>query len=95
METTYRLPTGEECLHRLLGLVLLGQIGEPFGWILYLPGLTQLKAFEEHMQRTERLSLCGKDRREIAHEIKNRWHAMSGAVQMIQGEYGRDDFRSA
>ncbi|MFZ2447673.1 MAG: ATP-binding protein [Syntrophobacteraceae bacterium] len=94
MEIAYRSPSGEEVSIGYSASVLLGQLGEPFGWILIFRDLTQLKAIEEHMQRTERLAFAGRIAAEIAHEIKNPLAAMSGAVQMLRGEIGEDDFRS-
>ena len=73
--------------------ILQNESGEPFGWMIIFIDLTELKAIEEHMQRMERLVLAGKFAAEIAHEIKNPLAAMSGAMQMLQGEI--DENRSS
>ena len=70
--------------------ILQNESGETFGWIIIFIDLTKLKAIEEHIQRMERLVLAGRFAAEIAHEIKNPLAAMSGAMQMLQGEMGHN-----
>ncbi len=94
MEVLYKSPSGQEIHLGYSVSVLQSQDGEPFGWVLIFTDLTQLKEIEEHMQRTERLAFAGRIASEIAHEIKNPLAAMSGAVQMLQGELGPDPFQS-
>lgn len=94
MEINHTLPSGSRACIGYSISVLNGQGGEPFGSIITFRDLTQVKAIEEHMQRIERLAYAGRIAAEIAHEIKNPLAAMSGAVQMLQGEIGRESFHS-
>jgi two-component system, NtrC family, sensor histidine kinase PilS len=57
-----------------------------FGWIINFQDLTAVREMETHVQRMERLAFAGKIAAEIAHEIKNPLAAMSGSMQMLQGE---------
>ncbi|HBD09842.1 MAG TPA: hypothetical protein DCZ69_16445 [Syntrophobacteraceae bacterium] len=61
-----------------------------FGWIINFQDLTSVREMETHVQRMERLAFAGKIAAEIAHEIKNPLAAMSGSMQMIQGETSDD-----
>ncbi len=94
LEVPYNGPSGDEIHLGYSVSVLHSQDGEPFGWVMIFTDLTQLKEIEEHMQRTERLAFAGRIASEIAHEIKNPLAAMSGAVQMLQGEPGPDPFQA-
>lgn len=93
LETAYKLPSGEEIHLGYSISVLQTQSGKPFGWIVNFRDITKLKAIEEDMQRNERLVFAGRIASEIAHEIKNPLAAMSGAVQMLQGEIGQNAFQ--
>jgi two-component system, NtrC family, sensor histidine kinase PilS len=88
MEAVYRHPSGDEVCLGYSVSVLKSESAGPFGWVLIFKDLTQLKTIQEHMQRMERMVFAGKIAAEIAHEIKNPLAAMSGAVQMLQGEIG-------
>lgn len=93
METVYKLPSGEEIHLGYCISVLQTRDGEPLGWIVNFRDITKLKAIEEDMQRNERLVFAGRIASEIAHEIKNPLAAMSGAVQMLQGEVKQNPFQ--
>ena len=90
METAYTHPTGMQITLGYSASILQNESGETFGWIILFIDLTKLKAIEEHIQRMERLVLAGRFAAEIAHEIKNPLAAMSGAMQMLQGEMGHN-----
>ncbi|MGA2402163.1 MAG: ATP-binding protein [Syntrophobacteraceae bacterium] len=90
METAYTHPTGMQITLGYSASNLQNESGETFGWIILFIDLTKLKAIEEHIQRMERLVLAGRFAAEIAHEIKNPLAAMSGAMQMLQGEMGHN-----
>ncbi len=94
MEINHTLPSGSRIYIGYSISVLQGQSGSPFGSIITFRDLTQVKASEDHMQRVERLAFAGRIAAEIAHEIKNPLAAMSGAVQMLQGEIGQESFHS-
>ena len=90
METAYTHPTGVQITIGFSASILQNESGETFGWIILFIDMTKLKAIEEHIQRMERLVLAGRFAAEIAHEIKNPLAAMSGAMQMLQGEMGHN-----
>jgi len=89
-ETAYTGPTGLKITIGYSASILQNESGETFGWTIIFIDLTKLKAIEEHIQRMERLVLAGRFAAEIAHEIKNPLAAMSGAMQMLQGEMGHN-----
>ena len=89
-ETAYTHPTGLQITIGYSASILQNESGETFGWTIIFIDLTKLKAIEEHIQRMERLVLAGRFAAEIAHEIKNPLAAMSGAMQMLQGEMGHN-----
>ena len=90
METVYTNPQGAQTTVGYSASILQDERGEAFGWTMIFIDLTKLKAIEEHIQRMERLGLAGTFAAEIAHEIKNPLAAMSGAMQMLQGEMGEN-----
>jgi two-component system sensor histidine kinase PilS (NtrC family) len=90
METLYTNPKGVQITLGYSPSILQDESGQTFGWIINFIDLTKLKAIEEHIQRMERLVLAGRFAAEIAHEIKNPLAAMSGAMQMLQGEMGEN-----
>jgi two-component system sensor histidine kinase PilS (NtrC family) len=90
METVYTNPQGAQITVGYSASILQNESGEAFGWTMIFIDLTKLKAIEEHIQRMERLVLAGTFAAEIAHEIKNPLAAMSGAMQMLQGEMGEN-----
>ena len=89
-ETSYTHPTSLQITIGFSASILQNESGETFGWTIIFIDLTKLKAIEEHIQRMERLVLAGRFAAEIAHEIKNPLAAMSGAMQMLQGEMGHN-----
>jgi two-component system sensor histidine kinase PilS (NtrC family) len=86
MESSYSHPAGIRTLIGYSASALRDEFGNAFGWLIIFTDLTKRKKVEEHIQRMERLALAGRLAAEIAHEIKNPLAAMSGAVQMLQGE---------
>ncbi len=91
METDYIHPSGGQITLGYSPSVLQNENGETFGWTIIFIDLTKLKAIEEHIQRMERLVLAGRFAAEIAHEIKNPLAAMSGAMQMLKDEIGKNE----
>jgi len=89
-ESVFTRPTGLQITIGYSASILQDESGETFGWTIIFIDLTKLKAIEEHIQRMERLVLAGRFAAEIAHEIKNPLAAMSGAMQMLQGEMGHN-----
>jgi two-component system sensor histidine kinase PilS (NtrC family) len=94
METDYIHPSGGHTTLGYSASVLQNENGENFGWTIIFIDLTKLKAIEEHIQRMERLVLAGRFAAEIAHEIKNPLAAMSGAMQMLRDEIGKNELNN-
>jgi two-component system sensor histidine kinase PilS (NtrC family) len=91
LETVYTHPTGAKITIGYSASILQDENAKAFGWIINFIDMTKLKTIEEHIQRMERLVIAGRFAAEIAHEIKNPLAAMSGAMQMLQGEVGQNE----
>ncbi len=91
LETVYNHPAGSKITIGYSASILQNEHLEAFGWIISFIDMTKLKAVEEHIQRMERLVIAGRFAAEIAHEIKNPLAAMSGAMQLLQGEVGQNE----
>ena len=91
LEAVFTHPTGVKITIGYSSSILQNENGEGFGWIINFVDMTKRKAIEEHIQRMERLVIAGRFAAEIAHEIKNPLAAMSGAMQMLQGEVGQNE----
>ncbi len=92
MEFFYRHPSGETLTLGYSVSSLDDGEGRSFGWIVIFQDLTRLKEMERHMRRMEQLAFAGKIAAEIAHEIKNPLAAISGSIQMLQGDLSGNSF---
>ncbi len=63
---------------------LLGREGEEIGRAVIFQDLTQLRAMEERVQRSERLVEMGRVAAGLAHELRNPVAAMSGSVELLR-----------
>lgn len=90
LETRYNHPAGLPIVFGYSASALREENEKLFGYLILFTDLTKRKAFEEHIQRMERLVLAGRLAAEIAHEIKNPLAAMSGAAQMLSNETGQN-----
>lgn len=65
--------------------------GEIKGTVLLFQDLTELKALELQLKRSERLAAMGRLSAGIAHEIRNPLACLSGSVQVLQSELQLDE----
>ena len=63
---------------------LYGREGEEIGRAVIFQDLTELRAMEERVQRSERLSEMGRVAAGLAHELRNPVAAMSGSVELLR-----------
>ena len=69
---------------------LSGAHGEALGTVLVLDDLSELKALETQVQRSQRLAALGRLASGLAHEIRNPLGIVRAAAQMLQGALGGD-----
>jgi two-component system sensor histidine kinase PilS (NtrC family) len=60
--------------------------GETIGKIVTFQDITQFKAMEEEVRRSEKLAAIGKLAAGLAHEIRNPLASVSGSIQMLKAE---------
>ncbi len=65
--------------------------GHPGGTAVIFQDLTELRAMEEAVARSERLADLGRVAAGLAHELRNPLAAMSGAVELLGTEAALDD----
>lgn len=65
--------------------------GEVKGTVLLFQDLTELRALEVQLKRSERLAAMGRLSAGIAHEIRNPLASLSGSVQVLQSELQLQD----
>jgi two-component system sensor histidine kinase PilS (NtrC family) len=63
---------------------LVGKTGKVTGLILNFQDLTQIRAMEETLRRSDRLAAVGRMAAGLAHEIRNPLGSMSSALQFLQ-----------
>lgn len=63
---------------------LLGRNGELNGLIISFEDVTQIRALEETVRRSDRLAAVGRMAAGLAHEIRNPLGSMSSALQFLQ-----------
>ena len=76
-----------QVVDRTLGLhaaPLVGPRGETLGSVLVLDDLTELRALEGQIQRSQRLAALGRLAGGLAHEIRNPLGIIRAAAQMLQ-----------
>ncbi len=68
--------------------------GRDNGQIVIFQDLTDIRALEAQMRRSERLAAIGQLSAAIAHEIRNPLGSISGAVEMLEGETENESDRA-
>lgn len=63
---------------------LVSKSGQTSGLILTFQDLTQIRALEETLRRTDRIAAVGRMASGLAHEIRNPLGSMSSALQFLQ-----------
>jgi two-component system, NtrC family, sensor histidine kinase PilS len=64
---------------------LLGRGGEEMGTAVIFQDLTEMRAMEARVQRSERLAELGRVAAGLAHELRNPLASISGCVELIRG----------
>jgi two-component system sensor histidine kinase PilS (NtrC family) len=83
-ETDFRTPRGDRLRFGYSSFRLVGRDGETFGTALIFQDLTELRAMEERVARSERLADLGAVASGLAHELRNPLAAMMGAVDLLR-----------
>lgn len=72
---------------------LLNTRKEQMGILIILRDLTETKKLEEQVRRADRLAITGELATGIAHEVRNPLTAITGYLQLLAIEFGKDDPR--
>jgi two-component system sensor histidine kinase PilS (NtrC family) len=94
-ETDYLSPAGQRVRLGYSSFRLLGGGGEVVGTAIIFQDLTQLRAMEEKVARSERLADLGRLAAGLAHELRNPLASIMGAQELLaqapglDGEYRR------
>ncbi|QBG48418.1 PAS domain-containing protein [Verrucomicrobia bacterium S94] len=78
---------------RMSSAFLLGHDGKPMGALLVITDITELKALEEQVRRSDQLSSVGTLAAGMAHEIKNPLVTIKTFTQLLPQRYNDEDFR--
>lgn len=68
----------------------LDEQAQPAGVIGIFQDLTEMKAMQEQIVRTDRLAAIGQLAAGVAHEIRNPLASISGSIQMLRAELSHD-----
>ncbi|WP_372794561.1 ATP-binding protein [Pontiella sp.] len=79
---------------RMSSAFLFGHDGKPMGALLVFTDITELKALEEQVRRSDQLSSVGTLAAGMAHEIKNPLVTIKTFTQLLPQRYADDDFRN-
>jgi len=94
-ETDYVAPRGHRLRLGYSSFRLLGRAREAVGTAIIFQDLTQLRAMEERVARSERLADLGRLAAGLAHELRNPLASIMGAQELLaqapglEGEYRR------
>ncbi|MDZ8118047.1 ATP-binding protein [Pontiella agarivorans] len=78
---------------RISSAFLFGHDGKPMGALLVFTDITELKALEEQVRRSDQLSSVGTLAAGMAHEIKNPLVTIKTFTQLLPRRYNDEDFR--
>lgn len=93
-EMLYRRGGGEQLTLGYTASRILDQNGNDLGLLLAFQDLTEYKALEEQLKRTDRQAAVGRLASGLAHEIRNPLASISGSVQLLlEDEAVSDDDR--
>jgi two-component system sensor histidine kinase PilS (NtrC family) len=86
----YERDGGASTFLGLAGSDLRDAQGEPRGHVLIFQDVTHVVEMENELTQRERLAAVGEMAAKIAHEIRNPLAAISGSVQILQGDVGTE-----
>jgi two-component system, NtrC family, sensor histidine kinase PilS len=87
-ETEWAAPDGRRRILGFTGFPLAGARGGARGQAVIFQDLTELRAMEETVRRSERLADLGRVAAGLAHELRNPLASMSGCVELLQATPG-------
>jgi two-component system sensor histidine kinase PilS (NtrC family) len=94
IDLPYLRPGGETIHFRFTVSPLRTPLGERKGHILIFQDITEIKQIEEDMKKVEGLAMIGELAAGIAHEIRNPMASISGSIQMLRDNLGKEDVNS-
>jgi two-component system sensor histidine kinase PilS (NtrC family) len=87
-EAEYVTPRGERLRLGYTRFPLVGRGGAEIGSAFIFQDLTQLRAMEAQVQRSERLADLGRVAAGLAHELRNPLASMAGSIELLKGAPG-------
>jgi len=84
---SYKRTDGKTLILSVIAAPVFNDQGEPQGGISIIEDITERRAMEEHIQRTQQLEVLGNLAASVAHEIRNPLNAISLTVQRLEREY--------
>jgi two-component system sensor histidine kinase PilS (NtrC family) len=94
-ETDFQSERGERLRLGYTRFPLLGRDGREMGSAVIFQDLTEWRAMEDRVRRSEHLAELGRVAAGLAHELRNPLASMSGSVELLQagGELGQEEHR--
>jgi two-component system sensor histidine kinase PilS (NtrC family) len=83
-EIIHVMPNGQQRFLGISPFPLADDEGDLLGYGMIFQDITEIKAKEERMQRTDRLAALGEMAAGLAHEIRNPLASISGAAQFLE-----------
>ncbi len=90
-ETDFENTRGERLRLGYTRFALQGRDGQEMGSAIIFQDLTEMRAMEERMRRSERLAELGRVTAGLAHELRNPLASMSGSVELLKAGGGLGD----
>ena len=90
-ETDFENARGERLRLGYTRFALQGRDGREMGSAIIFQDLTEMRALEERMRRSERLAELGRVTAGLAHELRNPIASMSGSVELLKAGGGLGD----
>jgi PAS domain S-box-containing protein len=86
-EYPYKHTDGKDLTLSVIAAPVFNNRGESQGGISIIEDITERRALEEQIQRTQQLEVLGNLAASVAHEIRNPLNAISLTVQRLEKEY--------
>lgn len=86
-EVQFSLGSDSSSTLHLAGMVVLDDNGDFAGEVLLIRDLTEVRALEKELQRTERLAALGKMAAGVAHELRNPLSSIKGLAVLLKQKF--------